>query len=157
MHIDNLCSPACTLVVITGGEPLRQNITPLVNQLLDRNLRVQIETNGTLTLDLPENPNLIIICSPKTPRLHPEIIPRIHAYKYVIAAEETDTETGLPNHSTQEFGQRQRLFYPPPGRPVFIMPRDDRNAAFHRRACLKIALKYGYRVCLQIQKLLDIK
>jgi len=39
----------CTLVEITGGEPLLQEETPLlIQQLLDRQYRVLLETNGTI-------------------------------------------------------------------------------------------------------------
>jgi len=39
----------CTLVEVTGGEPLLQPETPqLIAQLLDRNYRVLLETNGSL-------------------------------------------------------------------------------------------------------------
>ncbi|MBX9726502.1 MAG: 7-carboxy-7-deazaguanine synthase QueE, partial [Rickettsiales bacterium] len=41
------------LVVITGGEPMRQNIAPLCEALIAAGFRVQIETNGTLWRELP--------------------------------------------------------------------------------------------------------
>src|SRR5262249_11147690 len=36
------------LIVITGGEPLRQNIVPLCEALFAKGFRVQVETNGTI-------------------------------------------------------------------------------------------------------------
>ena len=41
------------LIVITGGEPLRQPIELLCAELVKLNFLVQIETNGTLFRDLP--------------------------------------------------------------------------------------------------------
>ena len=42
----------CRLVEITGGEPLLQDQTPhLVQELLDRDYTVLLETNGTIALD----------------------------------------------------------------------------------------------------------
>lgn len=45
--IRTLC--ASDLVVITGGEPFRQNVNKLVEVLLGYGYKVQVETNGTLT------------------------------------------------------------------------------------------------------------
>ncbi len=41
------------LIVLTGGEPLRQPIGPLCAALIEAGFTVQIETNGTLWRDLP--------------------------------------------------------------------------------------------------------
>ena len=50
-QIEKIRPSHCKLIVITGGEPFRQNLAPLVNALLGRDLEVQIETNGTLWVD----------------------------------------------------------------------------------------------------------
>lgn len=147
------------LIVITGGEPFRQNIQPLVTRLLAQGLTVQIETSGTLWVELPENTKLSIVCSPKTKKLHPKIIPRVTAYKYVVAADCNDPGDGLPCASTQKPGVATRLFRPPASAPVFVMPRDDGDEArnlMNRRACTAAALKFGYRLSLQTHKLLGL-
>ncbi len=42
----------CNLVEITGGEPLLQdNVTPLVESLLERDFTVLVETNGSVDID----------------------------------------------------------------------------------------------------------
>ncbi|TXC71456.1 7-carboxy-7-deazaguanine synthase QueE [Sphingomonas ginsenosidivorax] len=149
----------CDLIVLTGGEPFRQNIAPLVQQLLARGLRVQIETNGTLSIPLPVDDRLTIVCSPKTKQLHDAIVPRITAYKYVLAAGEVDPDDGLPMASTQKAGQRTRLFRPPSNTRVFVMPRDDGDAVAnraHQATAAGIAMRHGYRLCLQLHKLLDL-
>jgi organic radical activating enzyme len=148
------------LVVLTGGEPFRQNIAPFVNALLARNLRVQIETNGTLWIDLPADPRMMIVCSPKTKKLDDRIVPRIDAFKYVIAADEIDPDDGLPAASTQRPGRPTRLFRPPATAQIYVMPRDDQNEAANRanrRACAAVAMNFGYRLCLQTHKLLDLR
>ncbi|MFY0580462.1 7-carboxy-7-deazaguanine synthase QueE [Cystobacter fuscus] len=158
-RVESLRPLVCDLVVITGGEPLRQNIAPFVEQLLERGLRVQIETSGSLFLNLPEHPRLFIICSPKTPRLHPLLVPRISAFKYVLAAREVAGEDGLPVMSTQKPGTLVRLARPPPSIPVFVMPRDDREPERNRanlRECTRVALSFGYTLSLQTHKLLEI-
>lgn len=61
------------LVVITGGEPLRQEITTLVHVLENNGFEVQIETNGTLWSKGLEETHATIVCSPKTNKVHPNI------------------------------------------------------------------------------------
>ena len=51
------------LIVITGGEPLRQDIKELCDILIDENFQVQIETNASLYRDI--NKAVTIIASPK--------------------------------------------------------------------------------------------
>ncbi|ABC22759.1 7-carboxy-7-deazaguanine synthase QueE [Rhodospirillum rubrum] len=162
--IDSRRPRVCDLVVLTGGEPLRQEVGPLVRALLARGLRVQIETNGTLWRDLPFGPGLSIVCSPKTRTLDPQLVPRIDAFKYVIAAGETDPTDGLPALSTQHPGRAERLFRPPPGVPVFVMPRDDhgtparpgRGEDDNLAEAAASALRFGYRLCVQVHKILKI-
>lgn len=148
------------LIVLTGGEPFRQNIGPLVEQLLGRGLRVQIETNGTLWVDLPQHERLTIVCSPKTKRLHDQLVGRIDAYKYVLAAGEVDDEDGLPVTSTQKAGMPARIFRPSTGAKVFVMPRDDGDEVRNRanlEVCARVALAHHYRLCLQTHKLLGLR
>jgi 7-carboxy-7-deazaguanine synthase len=150
----------CRLIVLTGGEPFRQNIKPLIEALLAQDLRVQIETNGTLWVELPENPNLFIVCSPKTPALHPRMLPRITSYKYVLAADCADPLDGLPTTSTQTPGATAHIARPLAGSDVYIMPLDefseDRNKE-NRRYCVDIAKSFGYKLTLQMHKILGIE
>ncbi len=149
----------CDLVVITGGEPLRQNIAPLVDRLIGKGLRVQIETSGSLWTHLPLHPNLTVVCSPKTPKLEARIVPRISAFKYVVADAELDPDDGLPLVSTQRRGMVQRVARPQGQKPVFVMPRDDgdptKNAA-NCRAAAQSALTFGYILTLQTHKLVGL-
>jgi len=151
----------CDLIVITGGEPFRQNIAPLIVKLLSQNLRVQIETNGTLWLPLPISDRLHIVCSPKTPRLNSELERRIGSYKYVLAADQIDQEDGLPSFSTQKRDQSQRLARPRPGlqAPVYVVPMDSQDAALNAlnvAATVDVALKFGYRLTLQTHKVVGV-
>lgn len=154
-HVGNHKPAFCDLVVITGGEPFRQNIRPLVTELLSQNLRVQIETAGTLWIDLPEHEQLTIVCSPKTPRLNEHLERRISAYKYVLVAGEIGTD-GLPIRSTQERDKEALIARPRPGPPVYVMPRDDRDPkinAANLATCVQVAKQYGYRLTLQTHKI----
>lgn len=151
----------CKLVVITGGEPFRQNVVPLVGQLLDFGLTVQIETNGTLWLELPEHPRLHIVCSPKSSFIHEQLLPRIHTFKYVVKDGETDPLDGLPITSTQisQGSPYCRIARPPSGSDVYVMPLDEGELSQNernRRACVDIALSFGYKLSLQLHKILEI-
>jgi len=161
-RIDAVRPRHCDLIVLTGGEPFRQNIAPLVSALLAQGLRVQLETNGTLWIDLPWSERLTIVCSPKTRRLDERLIPHIDAYKYVIGAGETEPLDGLPIASTQHAGLTDILFRPPANAAVFVMPRDDHPQGAASSSDVNMleakysALTFGYRFCLQLHKAIGV-
>ncbi len=72
------------LVVITGGEPFRQNITWLCELLLERGAKIQIESNGTYPPSPRLDKRVEVVCSPKTGSVNKKLLPYIVAYKYVI-------------------------------------------------------------------------
>ena len=52
---------ACKYIIITGGEPLLQfYIEEIINELIDNNYSINIETNGTI------NPDISLHCAPYT-------------------------------------------------------------------------------------------
>jgi 7-carboxy-7-deazaguanine synthase len=117
---------------------------------------VQIETNGTLWLDLPESERLHIVCSPKTARINAQIERRARTFKYVIKSGDSDENDGLPVMSTQTQGSACRLARPPEHAQIYVMPLDAMNAAANAdntRTCIEIAKKFGYRLSLQTHKL----
>jgi 7-carboxy-7-deazaguanine synthase len=153
--VEQLRPQGCDLIVLTGGEPFRQNIVPLVNRCLARGWRVQIETNGTLWLPLPDDPRLTIVCSPKTPKLHPRTSQRINAMKYVVKAGEQSADDGLPTASTQKAGEQARIARPEEGHQVYLMPLDEDDVDKNRRnleAAVQTCLDYGYRLTVQGHK-----
>lgn len=144
----------CSLVVLTGGEPMRQNILPFIQECLAREWQVQIETNGTLWLDLPEDPRVTVVCSPKTPKLHPKMKARIDALKYVIKAGEQNSRDGLPESSTQQAG-KSALLYRPEGQQVYLMPLDEQDEESNKanlQACVQTCMRFGYRLTSQGHK-----
>lgn len=138
------------LVVITGGEPLRQNIQPLCEALLADGFRVQIETNGTIYRKLPEGVD--IICSPKAPDgryypIRPDLLPKIRALKFIVSA-----EVGA-YHAVAEVGQSAANI------PVYVQPMDDYDAeknAANTAHALALAQQHGYILSLQTHKILRI-
>lgn len=155
-------SPA-KLIVITGGEPFRQDISFLVNWLLRCALRVQIETNGTLPPRegsgmMWEHPNLTIVCSPKTGSIHKKIFDRADAFKYVAKAGEISFIDGLPHHALDLKGKP--LARPRPGAKVYIQPMDEKSRAANtanREACKQSAMKFGHTLCIQMHKIIGVE
>jgi len=148
----------CNLIVLTGGEPLRQNIVPLVERLLARGLVVQIETNGTIWRQLPDVPECIIVCSPKTPEIAPRLAARADFFKYVLTAGDLCSEDGLPVLSTQIQGKPARLYRPPAGKPVYVTPCDENaDPAENLPAVVHAALKFGYYAGMQFHKFAKIR
>jgi len=157
-------TPFCNLVVLTGGEPFRQNIRPLIDGLLSlsNSMRVQIETNGTLWIDLPESDRLHIVCSPKTANLNQKLVAKVDSYKYLVAAGQVDASDGLPTTSTQQAGEPARIARPPAEScaQVFVMPIDARDSETNEaniQATVSSALTHGYRLTLQTHKLTGIR
>jgi len=70
-------------ICLTGGEPMLQNIDPLVRSLKKKELAVQVETNATLFRDLPIDWHTI---SPKPPdySFRPEYVSRAREVKLVV-------------------------------------------------------------------------
>ncbi len=156
----------CQLIVLTGGEPFRQNIKPFIERALalTEELIVQIETNGTLYVELPESERIHIVCSPKTTSLNQRLVPKISSYKYLIADGQYDSLDGLPIESTQKAGVVARIARPQAGLQgqipqVFVMPIDATAAAVSQantQAAVKVALEFGYRLTLQTHKITGI-
>lgn len=150
------------LIVITGGEPFRQNIAPLARLLLDYGFRVQVETNGSFYL--PEFPfkEATVVCSPKTGKIHPELAKRVHAYKYVLTEGEVDTD-GLPLAALFHTpGAAGRVARPPEGweGPIYVQPMDEQDPeknARNIRACVESVMKHGYTLCLQTHKIAGLE
>lgn len=150
------------LVVLTGGEPLRQNIVPFIRKLLEMQYRVQIETNGALWIDeLDEiveagiDEQFTIVCSPKTGKVHKKIEQWADAYKYIVSIDDSDKEDGLPVMSTQRLDKRMHLARPPLHTIVYVQPLDaydDCKNKSNEQHAINLVKKYGYRLSYQIHK-----
>lgn len=148
------------LVVVTGGEPFRQNLTPFVNLLLKQKFRVQIETNGTLYYpDFPYN-KVTIVCSPKTGKINSNLQRHIDAYKYVINFNSVSDKDGLPLQAL-EHPTLHKVARPPKNfaGPVYVQPADTGNVyqdKLNLQYCITSALTYGHTLCLQIHKIIGL-
>lgn len=171
------------LVVLTGGEPLRQNIALLVEMLLtkagSKTEVVQLETAGTLW-NQRLNPwvhraALRIVCSPKTPQIHPEVADLCHDWKYIISARDAAGDDGLPHQGTQTRNKHltQQIWRRPggwlPADVVWLSPMDEsqipglvgdnptRLNANNHMAVAERAMHFGYRVSLQMHKIMGVE
>jgi 7-carboxy-7-deazaguanine synthase len=159
--------PTRGLIVLTGGEPFRQNVGPFIRQAVQDGYAVQIETNGTLAPDDPTSvfpwfaDGLTIVCSPKTSTIHYELAPHVDAVKYVVADGYIDTTDGLP---LAVLGKVCRVAKPPKhlkNRPerVFIQPQDDQDPVRNEknlRTAVAICKEFGYRLSVQLHKLVGV-
>jgi 7-carboxy-7-deazaguanine synthase len=139
------------LIVITGGEPLRQPIEYLCKNLIEQGFKVQIETNGTLYRSLPNEVD--IVCSPKNAghgyhAIRPDLLARVNALKFIVSAHHTlyqsVAEVGQSLHNT----------------PVYVQPMDEYDAEKNRAnvtLAKKLALEYGYRLSLQTHKIIGVE
>lgn len=154
------------LIVITGGEPLRQDLSKLIPALADLGGRymttVQIETAGSYWQDSLKHCCVKIVVSPKTAKIHPHVYGYADAFKYVIRDGEVDPSDGLPVMATQPNGIVHRVQRPRPGAPVYLSPCDElagrlEDTARNERLVVNLALKHGYTAGLQLHKIWALK
>lgn len=150
------------LIVITGGEPFRQNLIPFCNLAIARGWTIQIETNGVHAPSAKLHDDVSIVCSPKTPKIHPDLEYRIDAYKYVLSAGAVDPFDGLPT-DVLRLGHR-------PARPslvrsiddysIFVQPMDEGDVDKNRwnvEAAVQSCMQFGYQYSHQIHKLIGLE
>lgn len=148
------------LCVLTGGEPLRQDVRPLIEELRINGVVTQIETAGTLWLDGLENLTPYTVVSPKTEKIKEPANYHATAFKYVISASQQLTEDGIPITATQPGAQPRPLARPiNPRTRIYYSPMDEydreKNLA-NLRLVGKLALLYNRRVTLQMHKYLEL-
>ena len=140
------------LVVISGGEPMRQPIEKLCKELILLNFLVQIETNGTIFRELPRE--VKIICSPKISNhkyhlLRSDILQKIDALKFIISANNDDySEVG-------EVGQASRNAI-----SIYVQPMDEYDEKKNKenlQKCLDLCEENGYFLSLQTHKIIGLK
>jgi organic radical activating enzyme len=168
LHINEIVNqieatrPPPHLVVITGGEPFRQNIGPFVSLLRREGYLVQIETNGTLFR--PEindhlYRNMVIVCSPKAPNVHHNLQEHVTALKYVLSADSVNPHDGLP---ARVLGSRYSIARPWPtfNGSIYVQPEDHQDLVRNKAnvdAAVASCMKFGYRLCLQLHKIVGLE
>ncbi len=139
------------LVVITGGEPLRQPIEKLCASLIKLGYIVQIETNGTLYRKLHKD--IKIICSPKNTKgkympIRPDLLQRIDAFKFLISSQNQNY------NDVPKVGQSECNI------PVYVQALDECDEVINKKNLVlatQIALTKGYRLSIQLHKIIGVK
>lgn len=147
------------LVVITGGEPLLQNLNPVITKLFDAGYTVQLETNGTVYNDALDYTKCDIVCSPKTPVVDRRLLGHISHYKYLVDSEVTLSDVGTP---TEVLGLkfRKSAFVPNPEDIIYIQPVDvgdvgDNGNNMDR--AISICMEHGHTLCVQMHKIIGVE
>jgi organic radical activating enzyme len=135
-------------VCLTGGEPLAQDVRPLVRRLHEEGLKVQVETNGTFP---PEPGADWLTVSPKPPDydFHPGFLKRAREVKLVVCRTLTlDTVSTL-----------RAIF--PPATPLILQPQS--NTPWSRKKALMILQDAGrsgltgIRLSVQLHKVYGLR
>lgn len=135
-------------VVVTGGEPLLQDITPLVKGLHGLGLRVQVETNGTLE---PRPPADWYSLSPKPPA---------YSYHLLFLKKASEIKLVVSRDLTIEVIEKIRKTFPTRV-PIFLQVQDNarwsmkKAIALARRACREEL--ENVRVSVQLHKILGLR
>ena len=160
------------LIVITGGEPFRQKIGPLLLALIKAGHFVQIETNGTLPpsqtpdnevvyqTDIGRRRGAYIVCSPKSGKVNAKLAREACCFKYVMDADSVHSD-GLPiealGHTANPHIARPPEWW---DRPIYLQPADHQDPVANARniaAVVSSAMTHGYTIQLQIHKLLGME
>lgn len=162
------------LIVLTGGEPFRQDVSWLFDTLCAAGYYIQVESNGTLPpphchpgapwnyrshrRTLNDRNGVYIVCSPKTGKVHDRILENACALKYVVRRGMIEAD-GLPSSALDHTGRPAR---PPEGwdRPIYVQPIDVGNVLdndLHTIAAVDSCMEHGYTLQLQIHKLLGVE
>lgn len=134
------------LLVLTGGEPLKQAVAPLLTLCVERGFKPHLETNGTLPpTDIPTVilEKIFIVCSPK--KGHPVNIALgkyVNIYKLLVE-EQTQEDEIIPYILTQ--------------RPVYLQPIDTANREASQKRALELCKRYNLGFSPQLHKLLGVK
>ena len=155
------------LVVITGGEPFRQELSELIGWLVQSGYYVQIETNGTIkpsdgtyNHNIQERRGVYVVVSPKT-----EVIQQVYstiacAFKYVISYMNT-TADGFPK-TVLGFPTRHGVARPNENFTglIYIQPEDNKNKALNElnlSTAVNLCLDYGFILNLQVHKIIGVE
>jgi organic radical activating enzyme len=166
LEVLTLASDRVKLVVLTGGEPARQELSPLIHRLGKEGFQVQIETAGTYWQECFKEEHVTVVCSPKGRFVHKTFHEWCFHWKYVIQHDAVSLEDGLPNEPTQ---RQKPEHHGAPARPlhigrapltIWLSPCDEginvMKSNENIKAVGQIALKYGYRAQVQMHKILQL-
>lgn len=116
------------VLVVTGGEPmLQKNLVPFLERMNARFAKTQIESNGTIVQNIPQETTLVVSpkCSEKNGQAvkylepRPEMLARADCLKFVMSSDENSPYNTVPEWALE---WRART-----GKPVFVSPMNIYN------------------------------
>ena len=142
-------------VILTGGEPMMHDgTTELVTAIIRLGWIVQIETNGTVVpKDFPFLPpdkgykaGMVIVCSPKTKKIHKDILKSASCFKYVVKSGETGKD-GLPVGIAKPPTERYSSVMLSP-----MFEKDPKRTQDNAKHVVDLCLQYGFYMTYQYHK-----
>lgn len=146
------------LLVLTGGEPLRQNLSRLIDKFSQHNWIIQIETAGSFWQPCLINEGIHLVVSPKVAKVHPKIRDHAQHWKYIIGP----NEEWPPKWKTQKDDKGGLPCLPPARATVWLQPMDDyrfirpSKVGTNIKRTRDLALANGFNISLQTHKILGV-
>lgn len=133
-------------VVITGGEPLLQDLSPLLKELHLNDKHIHLETNGTIRIPAEYHFDWIAV-SPKHDSVHNVVLCRADEVKFLCGAEFPGWFDYMARY--KRWAGRHRLLM-----PIDYKDSLHDNTILAIQACLEDG---GLSLCMQMHKIWRIK
>jgi len=153
-----------------------QNLAPFIHKLNSLDMLAQIETSGSVCRMSEDEMDIlfgapdrnVVVCSPKTKRVHKLIERHCRTWKYIIHEGHISDGDGLPTDSIQSGVNPMGIYRPPTlhthPEGILVQPMDYEEfktlpamlGSPHTLAAVRVARQYGYRLSLQLHKLLGL-
>ena len=141
----------CNHVLLTGGEPLDQDLEPLLAAFRKRSLLVHIETSGTVFASATYLSGVWVTVSPKPGYLH-EVLERANEIKVIVPG--LGPGDGWPTLEDALAFERKYLV------PVFLQPRNAKHEVdkHNLQFCSELVMRYPQlRLSPQVHKFLNAR
>lgn len=140
--VDNIRATPARLVVITGGEPLMHDLTPLTTALKEAGLQTNIETSGSHPLS--GSWDWICLSPKKFKAPLPEVLPYANELKVVVF-----------NKSDFDWAEKHAALTSP-GCKLFLQPEWEKSAAMTPLIVEYIKTHPQWELSLQIHKYIHV-
>lgn len=132
----------CPRVILTGGEPCEQQISPLIALLHSDGFEIHMETNGSINIDT-KNIKCLTVSPKRNP--HPDMLKKADAIKCVI--------DDNPQSQTEPLRYQKYL---KDGAALFIQPESNKKENLVK--CLELIKQNPQiRLSVQLHKLINVK
>uniref|UniRef100_A0A2C9KSR8 Radical SAM core domain-containing protein n=1 Tax=Biomphalaria glabrata TaxID=6526 RepID=A0A2C9KSR8_BIOGL len=133
-----------TGLIISGGEPLLQLDSDLLDQLSSFYEWIDIETNGTVPFTMSKPDNVFLSCSPKLATIK---LTNADWYKVLIPDKQDLLRT------VEHLAKPTRIYV----QPVEVGGYESAITQENIRKCLALCSARGYRLSLQLHKVVGVR